>query len=88
MPAEQLVMREESRLVVKAAAQLKHSDREILRLAVWEELKQAQIAFALGISTDAVKKRLSRARRNLANEYVRLEKKRRQVPAAQKRGAW
>jgi RNA polymerase sigma factor (sigma-70 family) len=88
MPAEQVVMREESRLVVEAAARLKGSDREILRLAVWEELKQAQIAVALGISTDAVKKRLSRARRNLANEYVRLEKKRRQVPTAQEGGAW
>jgi RNA polymerase sigma factor (sigma-70 family) len=87
MPAEQVVMREESRLVVEAAARLKGSDREILRLAVWEELKQAQIAVALGISTDAVKKRLSRARRR-ANEYVRLEKKRRQVPTAQEGGAW
>ena len=88
MPAEQIVMREESRLVVEAAARLKHSDREILRLAVWEELRQAEIAVVLDISTDAVKKRLSRARRNLANEYVRLEKKRRRVPAAQEGGAW
>lgn len=85
---EQVVRREENRLVVEAASRLKESDREILRLAVWEDLKQADIAIVLGISTDAVKKRLSRARQNLAREYSRLENKRNQVPAAQKGGAW
>lgn len=86
-PEEVIVLREESRLVVEAAERLKTSDREILRLALWEELKQADIAVALGLSTDAVKKRLSRARQNLTREFNRLEKKRNQVPAAQEGGA-
>ena len=38
-------------------------EREILRLAAWEELSGPEIAEALGISLDAVHQRLARAKR-------------------------
>ena len=40
-------------------------DREVLRLATWEELEPREIAEVLGLSAPAVRKRLSRARARL-----------------------
>ena len=87
-PDEVVIVREDARTVVDALSRLKPIDQEILRLALWEDLPRRDIAFALGLSPDAVKKRLSRARQNLTREYNRLETKRRHVPAAQEGGAW
>lgn len=44
---------------------LKESDREILRMAYWEDLTRAEIAAILGISVVSVRVRLLRARRAL-----------------------
>lgn len=88
LPEEVVITREESRLVLEALTRLRAIDREILRLALWEDLSHADIALALALSVEAVRKRLSRARKNLTREYNRLENRRNQVPAAQEGGAW
>jgi RNA polymerase sigma factor (sigma-70 family) len=48
-----------------AIAGLGVRDREVLRLASWEELEPREIAEVLGLSAVAVRKRLSRARARL-----------------------
>lgn len=88
MPEEFVVMDQESRQVLDALQRLKHSDQELLRLTVWEELSHRDIARVLGVSTDAVKKRSSRARQALAREFEQAEKKYRTSPAAQEGGTW
>lgn len=86
-PAEDhVVIRAEQSTVRQAASRLKQSDVEILRLALWEELPQDDIAVALDLTIDAVRQRLSRAKRKLATEYHRLEKRETSAPAAQKGG--
>jgi len=87
-PEDYIVVRHESQQVLEALARLKTTDQEILRLTTWEELAQKDIAMALGISAEAVRQRLYEARKNLAREYTRLEKKGNRTPAAQKGGAW
>lgn len=72
-------------MVIKASSRLKPIDQEILRLTLWEELSQADVAVVLGIDPSAVKQRAYRARRNLVTEYQRMTKDR-QPPAALKRG--
>jgi RNA polymerase sigma-70 factor (ECF subfamily) len=49
-----------------ALAALRPDDQEILRLSIWEELTNAEIADVLGIDPHAVTMRLSRARNRLA----------------------
>ena len=44
------------------------ADREVLRLAAWEELQPAEIARVLGCSANAAAVRLHRARQRLAGE--------------------
>jgi RNA polymerase sigma-70 factor (ECF subfamily) len=53
-------------VVVHALERLSERDREVLRLAAWEELGPAEIAIALGCSVNAAKLRLYRARRRFA----------------------
>ena len=69
-----LVRRTESQTVIKAAARLRQIDQEILRLTLWEQLSHADAAIVLGLEPGAVKQRAFRARRNLANEYLKLTK--------------
>jgi RNA polymerase sigma-70 factor (ECF subfamily) len=87
-PEEYVVTRHESRQVLDAAARLKPTDQEILRLSLWEELEHSEIAIALGINPDAARQRLSRSIRNLTKEFDRLESKKTYSPAAEKGGAW
>ena len=88
-PADDVVVqRQESHRVVVALERLRARDQEILRLSIWEELPHSEMAGILGLSIDAAKQRLSRARKSLAREYDRLEKHGRiKAPAAQKGGA-
>ncbi|WP_461036159.1 RNA polymerase sigma factor [Streptomyces mayteni] len=48
-----------------ALAELSDADREVLRLAYWDDLSHADIAAVLGIGTGAVATRLHRARQRL-----------------------
>ena len=50
---------------------LGQADREVLRLAAWEELQPAEIAAVLGCSANAAAVRLHRARQRLAGEMTR-----------------
>lgn len=55
-----------------ALAHLNESDREVLRLAHWEELSNAEGAAVLGCSTVAFKVRLHRARQRL-RRYLQVD---------------
>ncbi|MFD8374769.1 RNA polymerase sigma factor [Streptomyces sp. NPDC059688] len=58
--------------VHEALDRLSAADREILRLAAWEELGAEEIAVALGCGRRAATMRLHRARRRLRTEIDRL----------------
>ena len=82
-PEVQVVRREQDEQVLRALAVLKPRDREVLQLALWEELPHAAIAELLGCSTQAVTQRIYRATRQVCKEYHRLERSHRVVRAAQ-----
>jgi RNA polymerase sigma factor (sigma-70 family) len=83
---EASVQADECRLVLEAATRLGGSDAEVLRLVAWEQLSIADVAEVLGIATNAVNQRLHRARRNLGNEYRRLESRQFSTPDAPQGG--
>lgn len=58
--------------LMRALAALSEQDREILRLAAWEELSSQEIATVLGISASGATSRLHRARRRLAAQLGEL----------------
>lgn len=60
-------------IVRTALADVGEVDREILRLAAWEDLPHAQIAEILDLSVSAVSVRLHRARQRLARALALLE---------------
>lgn len=86
-----VVLREEVAAVVRLLDRLHSSDAEILRLTAWEGLSSTEITEVLDLSPDAVRQKLSRARKRLAglyqDEYDKDEHRRRK-PAAQKGGSW
>ncbi|OFW52895.1 MAG: hypothetical protein A2V75_07770 [Actinobacteria bacterium RBG_16_70_17] len=57
--------------VETALARLGRPDREVLRLAAWEELTPMEIAAVMGCSPNAAAVRLHRARQRLAGEMQR-----------------
>ncbi|MEA2024778.1 MAG: sigma-70 family RNA polymerase sigma factor [Actinomycetota bacterium] len=65
-PETVVIRRSEDDEVLAALAQLRPADQEILRLSIWEELSNTEIAEVLGIEAHAVTMRLSRARNRLA----------------------
>lgn len=73
-PATVVVQRAQDRRVRDAAARLRPTDQEILRLAGWDELPHAEIATILGISVAAVDQRFHRAKKRLAREYERMSR--------------
>jgi RNA polymerase sigma-70 factor (ECF subfamily) len=86
--ADQIVVREEVRVVVRLLEHLRASDAEILRLAAWEGLDTAEMATVLDISHDAAKQRLSRARKRLSDMYENEKKTIIGTPSAQEGGVW
>ena len=54
--------------VVAALKQLRRDDQEVLRLAAWEGLTNAELGVALGCSENAATIRLHRARKRLAEQ--------------------
>ena len=56
----------------RAVGQLSSGDQEVLLLAAWEGLSHAEIAIALDCSTDAVDKRLQRAKQRLRVQFESL----------------
>lgn len=87
-PEELIISNYEAQLVLQAASKLKRTDREILRLSLWEDLAHADIASVLGLKPETVRQRLSRALTRLTREFNRLERHSSQSPAAQEGGVW
>jgi RNA polymerase sigma-70 factor (ECF subfamily) len=65
-PETIVVRRSEDNRVLEALSHLRESDRELLRLRVWEDLTTEEIASVLDIDRHAVSMRFSRARSRLA----------------------
>ena len=57
--------------VIAALRELRPEEQEILRLAAWEGLTNAQLAVALDCSENAAPIRLHRARKRLAEELAK-----------------
>jgi RNA polymerase sigma-70 factor (ECF subfamily) len=71
---EVVVVRNERNAHVMAAMEhLGSDDRELLRLALWEQVPHDEIATMLGCTTQAATQRIYRATRRVAKEYQRLE---------------
>jgi RNA polymerase sigma-70 factor (ECF subfamily) len=68
MPDEQVLRNEEDREVLAALSRLRRTDREVIQLAMWEELSASDIAIVLGISRAAVDQRFTRAKKRLAHQ--------------------
>ena len=64
-PTDAMDARRQLPLVVDVIDELEAADREVLLLAAFERLPQAEIAAALSIPVGTVKSRLNRARRVL-----------------------
>jgi RNA polymerase sigma-70 factor (ECF subfamily) len=62
---------DDRRIVLAALARLKEADREILRLATWEELSHREIASIVECSEASVAVRLHRARNRLGKEITK-----------------
>ncbi len=75
-PEEVTVRRAQDAAALAALETLRPSDREILRLAAWEELSAAEIATALGISEAAAGQRLHRAKKRFAGALASIESSR------------
>ena len=71
-PEALVVQGRDYELVLEAAARLKAKDREVLHMALWEELSYEHISGLLGMTVDAVRQRLHRAKRALAKEFERV----------------
>ena len=71
-PEALVVKARDFELILAAAARLRPKDREVLRLALWEELGHTQIADLLGLRVDTVRQRLHRAKQALAKEFERV----------------
>jgi RNA polymerase sigma-70 factor, ECF subfamily len=60
--------------VLAALKQLRPDDQEVLRLAAWEGLTNAELAVALGCSANAATIRLHRARKRLSEQLEKEER--------------
>ena len=85
---EQIVMREEVREALTLLDQLSASDRELIKLSIWEHLSNGEIATILGIEPNAVRQRLHRAKTRLAEKFERHQRQIAGSPAAQEGGEW
>ncbi|GAB3243805.1 RNA polymerase sigma factor [Kineosporia babensis] len=64
----------EERATREALAALEHHDREVLELTVWEQLTPTEIAVALGLRSEVVRTRLSRARARMRKRLSRNDR--------------
>lgn len=85
-PEVVLLQSESDREVGTALKQLSDADREILLLAVWEELSGPEIANVIGISTNAVDQRLHRAKKRFAKHLKKSQTHSTSAPHAANEG--
>ncbi|MEN8115266.1 MAG: sigma-70 family RNA polymerase sigma factor, partial [Actinomycetota bacterium] len=76
-PATVVVRHAEAWEVLDAMDRLGDDDREVLRLATWEDLPHDEIAQVFGCSPHAVDQRLLRAKKRLERELQRTRRKQR-----------
>lgn len=86
IPDEIVVERVEHRMVREALDALRPADREVLLLSAWEGLSHREIAEVVGCSLTAVDKRITRARRRLAERYSSMTASRSLLPAERQSG--
>ena len=67
-PEVQVLRATEDQQVLDVLERLRPDDREVIRLAAWEDLTRDEVAAALGCSANAATKRLNRALDRLAAE--------------------
>jgi RNA polymerase sigma-70 factor (ECF subfamily) len=79
----QVLAADDRRSVLAALDRLKDSDREILRLAAWEELSHREIATIVECSEASVAVRLHRARNRLGKEIEKGQSRTGQQPGAE-----
>jgi RNA polymerase sigma-70 factor (ECF subfamily) len=70
LPEHQMHQREKDAFVQKMMNGLKPTDRAAIVLRYWYELSEVEISETLNISVSAVKSRLFRARRSLADAWI------------------
>ena len=87
-PEDRAIDNDDLRRVLAAKNRLNRTDAEVLLLQCWEGLSRNEIADVLELDPNAVSQRLHRARRNLAKEFSRLERRAsdRTTPVARKGG--
>ena len=79
VPAPATSRDDEFDTVHRALARLRPDEREILRLAAWEQLRTAEIATVLGCSDNAAALRLSRARQRFREQLTAFDDSRTQA---------
>lgn len=82
-PDVAIVRREQDREVHDALRRLKSEDRELLRLALWEELPREDLAAYRGCNRHAAAQRVYRATRRLAKEMTLAQHHRRDAAGRQ-----
>jgi len=86
-PDDFVVRRQQAMEILSALDQLNKSDQEVLRLVVWEDLTHQEVSLAMGITVEATRQRLSRAKKRLAKEYDQIVKNSDVSPTAWKGGS-
>ncbi len=69
-PERQLITQQRQTLVRDLLETLSPTDRSLVTLFYWEDLSYAEIADATGLTISAIKSRLYRARRGLAEQLI------------------
>lgn len=67
--------REEEKLLKRALEQLNETDRELIILSRYKEMKYQEIALLLNLSEGAIKVRIHRAIKQLRENYLELSHK-------------
>lgn len=83
--ADQIVAREEVTKALDVLQEMRPADREIIKLSVWEQLSNEEIARVLDLTAEATRQRLHRAKSRLAELYSKHTEA--SSPAAQEGGA-
>jgi RNA polymerase sigma-70 factor (ECF subfamily) len=65
----------EAELARQALTRLRQSDQEVLRLGLWEELTNTEIAAVLGLTENAVAMRFLRAKQRFGDQYRASERR-------------
>jgi RNA polymerase sigma-70 factor (ECF subfamily) len=71
-PAELLERQETATNVLKTIGKLSYQEQQVIIMRYYLDMKEKDIAFALGVSTGTVKKQLFRARSKLYNDLQQL----------------